>query len=458
MSSGRIAVNNPRAAFVGFGEVNTPRAIIERLCSEARRRIEGRGVDLVWTEPVSDDPDGKDVARAVSDLARADFDLLILCIAGWIPSHAVIAVADRFRHKPMVLLGLRGWNEGGRLVTTACQAGTTALRKPMSDMGYCFKYVVSGLDAPEPFAEVVTFAKAARAAALLRGARIGQAGYRDMNLYGTLHEGVSLRARIGPEVECFDLLELVQIMDALDSKAVAAAIDLMRQRWTFVSPAQEATLRNTAKLFLAFKRKIEARRYQAVSYMDVDGVKRLLKFAPAASLMLLHEETDVCSIPENDTPGAVTQLIVRYLTDQVAAYMEFYDFTSDGVLMGVPDYVPSQIVDGPVAVMPTAFGGFGEGLLNVSQIKTGPVTLARLGYSGDRYALHVVGGMAQRPRAWEEAGWKPPAPQPSSLEIRLDVPMADFMGKVLGQHYILSYGDNTALLSDLSRILGVERL
>jgi L-fucose isomerase-like protein len=106
--------------------------------------------------------------------------------------------------------------------------------------------------------------------------------------------------------------------------------------------------------------------------------------------------------------------------------------------------------------MPTAFGEFGEGLLNVSKVKTGRVTLARLGYANGRYALHLATGEAKTPRRWEEAGWRPPAPQLPSLEIVLDAPMADFTQKVLGQHYILSYGDNTGPLRDLCAILGAD--
>ncbi len=39
--------------------------------------------------------------------------------------------------------------------------------------------------------------------------------------------------------------------------------------------------------------------------------------------MLLADNLNVCAIPENDTLGAVTQLIVKYLTGQIAAYFEF---------------------------------------------------------------------------------------------------------------------------------------
>lgn len=444
------------AGFVGFGEINTPREIIERKCAEARRLLEAEGLRLVWTEPVSDDPAGADVARAKAELAREDFDLLILCLAGWIPSHAVIAIADAFRHKPMILLGLTGWQEGERFVTTADQAGTTALRKPMEDLGYTFKYISTYRGEKLPVEAVMSYARAARAAATLRGARIGTMGYRDMNLYGTQHDGVSLRRRIGPEVESFEMLEMAQAMERLDPAEVVKLAAEVEKRWTFVKPAQPVTIENTVKLYLAVHAKVQERGYQAVTLLDVDGVKKLLGFAPAGVFMLLHEQDNVCTVPENDILGAVTQLMVRHVTGQVGAYMEFYEFMRDGMLIGVPDYVPSEVVDGPVTVLPNAFGDFGEGLLNVSKVKTGVVTVARLTHCGDRYSLHMVTGEANTPKPWEEAGWAPPAPQLPSLEITPDCDMDDFIQKVLSQHYIISYGDNTEPLRDLCSILGVE--
>jgi L-fucose isomerase-like protein len=127
-------------------------------------------------------------------------------------------------------------------------------------------------------------------------------------------------------------------------------------------------------------------------------------------------------VPENDTLGAVTQLMLRSLTGQIAAYLEFYEFMDDRVLMGVPDFVPREVVDGKVTILPSRFGDFGEGLLNVSKVKTGQVTLARLTSSGDRYAMHVATGNAVTPRTWEECGWIPPAPPLPGLEVILDTP------------------------------------
>jgi len=80
------------------------------------------------TDPVTDDPKGIDVKRAINELKNDNFDLLILCLAGWIPSHAVISVTHEFKIN-YDIMGLAGDIIDGRIVTTAAQAGTTALRK-----------------------------------------------------------------------------------------------------------------------------------------------------------------------------------------------------------------------------------------------------------------------------------------------------------------------------------------
>ncbi len=452
---------NLKAGFVGFGEVNSPRDLIERKCQSARSALEALGFELVATAPVSDDPAGKDEARARQELSRADFDLLVICLAGWIPSHSVIDVIAPFSHKPMVLWGLTGYYEGGRLVTTADQAGTTALRDTLESLGYQFKYVYDTPEAPYAAAsQVQEYARVVRAAALLRQSRVGMMGYRDMKLYATLVDGVSLRRVVGAEVEIFETLEVAQRMPEQDPAQVEAIASRLIQEWQVVGSSRltPQVLDPSIRLYLAVMERVRERGYQAVSLIDVDGVKKLLHFTPAAAMMMLADLGGLATIPENDGLGAVTQLIVRYITGQVGAYFEFYEFFSDRLLVGVPDYVPAEVVDGPVQVRLTAFGQFSEGILNVSPVKTGRVTLCRLASRGDRYRMHIVTGQALPPRPWEEAGWSPPAPQLPSLEVVLDTPVADFAQKVLGQHYILAYGDQRGLLEALCTLLKIEIL
>ena len=156
-----------RAGFVGFGEVNTPREFIDGRCKTAADELRKRGIELVETAPVSDDPEGSQAQRAVEELSKGDFDSLVVCIAGWIPTWAVIKVIEPFKHKPILLWGLSGWRANGHFVTTADQAGTTALRAPMQEMGYNFKYLVNKKDAAPRYDEAAAFVRAASATAPL---------------------------------------------------------------------------------------------------------------------------------------------------------------------------------------------------------------------------------------------------------------------------------------------------
>ncbi|MBR2846685.1 MAG: hypothetical protein IKB89_01270, partial [Clostridia bacterium] len=200
-----------KTAFVGFGEVNTPIDVIIKKCETAKAQLEAQGLDLVSVYPVTDDYEEKDVKKAIDALKGKDFDSIVVCIAGWIPTHAVVKVCEQFKEKPMVLWGLCGWIESdGRLVTTADQAGTSALRKTFYDLGYTFKYVYDIIGKESGAAKVANYAKAASAAKKLRSAKVGMAGYRDMNLYGTLYDGTSLKRVVGPEIETFEMLEMQQ--------------------------------------------------------------------------------------------------------------------------------------------------------------------------------------------------------------------------------------------------------
>jgi L-fucose isomerase-like protein len=450
-------MRNIKAGFVGFGEVNTPRALIERKCLAAQSALRTLGMDLVVTEPVRDDPNGIEEDRARRDLGRADFDLLVVCLAGWIPSHSVLDVISPFLHKPMVLWGLTGWYEDGRLVTTADQAGTTALRETFDALGIKFAYVYDTPDEPLCGAEgVLRFGEVARAAALLRQSRVGMMGYRDMKLHATLVDGISLRRVIGSEIEVFETLEITQRMAQQPESEITQVFDHVRGAWQCDEEIGLEVMEKPIRMYLAVMEKVRERGYAGVSLIDVDGVKKLLHFTPASVMMLLADLGGLATIPENDGPGAITQLMVRYLTGQVGAYLEFYELFRDRLLMGVPDYVPAGVVDGGVRVKIARFGEISKGILNISRLQTGRVTICRLASRGDRYRMHIATGQAVTPRRWEEAGWEQPAPQLPSLEIVLDTPVDEFAQQVLGQHYILAYGDWRKQYTSLCRLLGID--
>lgn len=448
-------MNTIKTAFVGFGEVNSPQELIKQMCLIARKEVESLGVEITTTDHVTDDPEGEDVQRAIRDLKQGDFDSLILCLAGWIPSHAVISITEEFKEKPMILWGLAGKEENGRVITPAPQAGTTALRKVFEDLGYKFKYVYNIIGKPSPLDKIKNFLLAATAAKNLKNTKVGMMGFRDMKLYNTLYESLSLRKIIGTEIVYFEMLEMLRLSKEVEEKEVQHILEKIKREWDFEKEADEGFLKKGISYYLALKEITEKNKLDALSLKDVDGMKKLLKFPPAMIFMLLSDELNLCTIPENDTMGAVTQLVVKHLTGQKAAYLEFYEFFENSVLMGVPDYVPSEVVEGKVKVKPAAFGNISGGLLNVSTMKTGKLTLARLFNTGERYTMHICTGEGKL-KAWEEAGWDYPAPQLPSLEIYLDAPVDDFAQKIAGQHYIIAYGDHSEAMKEYCHLKNIE--
>ena len=444
-----------KIAFAGFGEVNTPIDIIVDKCSKAVESLKRQDVEIYPCFPIRDDYEEVDVNKAISYFEGKSFDALVLCVAGWIPTHAVIKITEKFRHIPMVLWGLCGWMEDGRLVTTADQAGTSALRKTMKDLGYTFKYVYDIIGKPSRVDEVLSFVKASAVYNAMRSQKIGQMGYRDMHLYGTMFDGCSLKRDIGAEIECFEMLEVVQRAEKVSATAIDEVVNTTVKSWNFLKEGDINVIRKGVSYYLALKQIIDERKYVAVSLKDVDGMKKLLGFPPAMVFMLLADREGICTIPENDCLGNVTQAIIKGLTGQIGAYLEFYEFFDEGVLAGVPDYVPKEIVDGEVTVIPAAFGELSQGILNVSKVKTGTVTMCRLTTENGKYVMHMVVGMGTTPPKWEEAGWTQPAPQLPALKVLLNN-TEDFTDKVMGQHYIISYGDNSKLIKEFCKIANIE--
>ena len=444
-----------KIAFLGFGEVNTPVDVIVRKCSAAEAALKAEGLDLVSVYPIADDYEEKDVAKAVAALEKENFDAVVVCIAGWIPTHAVLKVTEHYRHLPMVLWGLCGWYEGERLVTTADQAGTTGLRATFEGLGYKFKYVYDIIGKKTRSDVVADYCQAAITAKQLLTDKVGMAGYRDMNLYGTLYDGLSLKKETGVEIETFEMLEIQQRYEKLSEEEKRDVVNNRILKWNFLKPANDDAMMMAAGYYLAVKQIAEERNYKAISLKDVDGMKKLCGFPPAPIFMLLSEN-GYTTVPENDSLGAVTQLMMKGLTGQLAGYLEFYEFFEGSVLAGVPDFVATDMVDGDTyTVIPAALGALNQGILNVSKVKTGTVTMSRLTYMNGKYIMQMVLGNGKTPPKWEECGWDQPAPQLSALEIELPS-VERFADNVACQHYIITYGDNRSKIRDLCSILEIE--
>lgn len=165
-----------QVGFVCFGEVNTPIERLRMKHDEALAVLQGLGYEVLDAGLVIDDPAYETADAAAQKLKGFDMACLVVCVAGWIPTHAVIRVTDTYRHIPMLLWGLCGWRENGRIITTAEQAGTTALRPTFEALGYSFKYLYNVIGQPYPTKRLDAYITACAARKQLRSQRVGTMG------------------------------------------------------------------------------------------------------------------------------------------------------------------------------------------------------------------------------------------------------------------------------------------
>ena len=162
-----------RIALVCFGEINTA---IERLNlkhDEALSYLQSLNYDVLDGGLVIDDAQYASADKAVSVLQQGgDFSSIVVCVAGWVPTHAVIRVVDNFKHKPMLLWGLSGWKSGNKIITTAEQAGTTSLRSTLEALDFNFKFVYNMVGKPFPEKAITSFLDAANKACSGRGRQV----------------------------------------------------------------------------------------------------------------------------------------------------------------------------------------------------------------------------------------------------------------------------------------------
>ncbi len=450
-------MKNTTVGFICFGEVNTPIERLQMKHDEALAALRAKVENVVDGGLVIDDPAYETADAAYAKIAGLDLSCLVVCVAGWVPTHAVIRVTDHVRHVPMILWGLCGWKENGRIITTAEQAGTTALRPAFEALGYTFKYIYNIIGKEWPMEKITSYIAACRARQSLRSARVGTMGYRDMLLYGTQYEGNSMRGQIGVEVEPYEMLEMVRATQELDAADIAAGVKFVKENWVFQKPCDDSVIQKGVQYALAIAKKIRERSWEAITLLDVDGMKKLEGFPPAMVFMLLEHYCSILTVPENDVMGAVTQLIMKYISGQTVPYLEYYEFFENSMLIGVPDFVPKAATAGDVTVLPAAFGLLNASLLNVSKVKTGYVTCARLVYLNGKYKMHVYTAEAKEPPAWNEYGWDDPAPQLPSLEVFPDsCTVEEFAQKVSSQHVIVTYGDHVEALRDFCAMMDIE--
>jgi L-fucose isomerase-like protein len=394
-----------------------------------------------------------DVDPAVAALKCGDYDFLTALLPSWAEPPMIVNTLMHFQNRPILLWTLSSFKEKGVLIAPAGAAGMSAVMQPLKTMGFKIKMVFGNPDSDDVRNEIVSYAHACEAVNKLASSRIGIFGYADMGSYTAGFDQTSLRSKIGPEVEDYEVHRLLLRADEIKDEEADKFITKQFKSWSIDKEVAKNDLRKAIKIYLALKKIIDERNFSAVSMKCVYGLPIYYGITPCIPLSLAGAEVPV--VCECDVLGLVMELIMDYVSGQRSVYLEFYDIFDDRVLMGVCGMIPQSALEDIPRLYRYAWGKL-TGLMTVGSMKTGKVTLARIASIGDRFQMHVTVAEAEKPRPWHEVGWQLEAPVYPSLEIVLGNKTKEFTENILAQHYHVIYGDYTKELTELCKILGID--
>ncbi len=441
-----------KAGYVSFGTMYYEPANLMKFTARAEKELTAAGIELVRTDPVTGE--GKEPERAVRELKRDEWDVLILNVMNWIDVRGVTRVIQAFKDRPMILYSYGGFtDENGVLIAPAAGAGTTALRYPMELWGIKFKYLFNAPDSRMDTEGILSFGRACRAARKLKHTRLGMIGFNDMGLVSTGFNTTQLLDRIGPEVESMDMLQLERRMEKLTDGEVKKAVSEITRDWEYPlgKPAPEV-IERSIRLYLATMALCREKNFAGFSYKCVDGVDLEMGATHAVPSALIAS-SGIPYVDENDIGNLCAEMMLKYLSGKSVGFLEHYEHHPEWILLGEDGYVPGDFIDGKPQIKPVATVLLG-GIAHCSRMKTGQLTCCCLSEDGAGYRMHIVRGEGKEPPKWVEMGV--PLPPWPSVKFFPEVPVRQILDHVQSQHFAYTFGDYVDELVDLCYLLDIK--
>ena len=407
--------------------------------------------DVVYEGTIMEDVSADKVANDVKELV---FDAIIVNYVSWHITPYIMRTLIDHKDKPILVWGIGGWTENGKLFAPAATAGTTAIIPALKEMGFTYMLVNEKPDEPRRVADVERFIRVAGAVKAVRHSRIGLFGYADMGLYSCAYNKTLAYDKLGVDIEDYLAYDMADKMAAFSDEEVRATEKEILESSKQFNDIPAATLDKVTRLYLMMKEKRDGRHLDAVSIKCVYGVTQM-GFNPCLAQTLLADK-DTSVICECDAYGMLTGIIMQSVTGKQSGFVEHYEVFDDSILVGVCGFIPKDFIEGDFTIRAANLGEFNYGISNVSKMKTGEVTYARLFESHGEYKLFLNKGEALPNPKWTEAGWCEPTPDFPSVLLKPGMDLQHYQETVPGQHIIIVYGDYVKDLELFCRFMGIE--
>lgn len=422
----------------------------EEKTAAAWQALETAGLSLVGSTDLGMDAAG--VEAAIAQFQATKTDMLLLLQASFADSTMIQQIASTLK-LPLMLWAIPEERSGGRLrLNSFC--GINLAAHGLKRAGIRYDYLYAAPDDSAAIEKIRTFAKAAEVARKLRTALIGRVGEHPAGFNTCRFDADNLKKRLGLGIVQLELQSVFEGARKADPGQVQALEAKVRGELSGYDTVNQDEARGTLASFLSLKDHAEKHNLQGIAVRCWPEFFTDLGCSACGAMSMLSNEQIPASC-EADVNGTITQLMLQWLSGDVAFGTDMVDFdiADDSAVLWHCGLAPLAMADPDFLAEAALHSNRKKPLLMQFPLKAGRVTIARLSEASGELRLVIGGGeMLKRPMSFGG----------TSGVIRFDTGTESVMNTILREglehHVSICYGEHQASLTALAHILDLPVL
>ena len=445
-----------KVTLIGLYSYAHPKNIAESRIKNTVRLLNQNGVEINFIGSIADHDSAQvEETRRKLENTISDSCCIILVYSGWSESTGILRIISNYLHLPIIIWSLAGYKMPEGLIAPAAAAGASLLRNSLDSMNIKYRCIYDSIDYDTNLKEVLEFIHIFTSLRQFKSTKIASIGYACSNLYPFMYDGSLIKTTTGVHVDNLELLELKMLAEEITEDRLRCFKDDFNKRYNPDGRLSKIEIDLLSKYYIAASDIIEKNDYKGISIKCGSGPGQLLGFTPCMLLSMLGDKIN--AICEGDVYGLLAQTIVNMLTGFKPTFLEIFEFYKDSVLMASCGFAPFSLCKQDcIKIYEHTWGACG-GLMNISELKTGEITLFNLYNCNGKLKMQVFTGMSSTPEKFQEEGWNNyKGPMIPSLLIQFDAGMVAFKENIKGPHYIMLSGRHENIIENYCDFAGIQ--
>ena len=440
-------MNTGKVIFLGMARPGFDTELAHRMYRDSVAAVEKLGFAVTCPEGLMTDPD--EAGRVAASHRGQDADALIVQFSTFTDGRFITQTINEL-DLPLLIWSVPEPEVGGRLRLNSLTGGNLA-SSLLVRLGRRFKFVYGLPNDTEVERDLARWILAAVTARKLKGCVLAEVGNPPPGFFTSSVDALTLMRLLGVRLTRIDLRDVLHRAAQVPPERYGQVIEADRSRVKGLDQLVPEHVAKSTQFYLALKDMLGVLKPAAVAVRC--WPEFFNEYGAAACSTLSHLiEDGIPAACEADILGALTMLIQHYLTGQPTYLADFVHVDRDRNTCtfwhcGVGALPLASKGTGPIAgVQPNRNLGFA---LN-NALKSGPVTVARLGQTTDGLRMLILRG---------EALDTPNRFTGTSVEVRPEKSAQAVLDTVISggfeHHFSLVWKDVAAELEELCSVVNI---